>query len=321
MFLPEAKQLSAIKVKDVSQKPDTLVQQKQVKPTAPYEEDDLIQFSKSSQKSQSEVKSVSATVARIRSNLEVLNKACERLRKPLEKPSPNTPAKSGSSDTTSINTLYSDPEEAWEVDYYNWNEKHSVKVENGHYVTPCYPENQYFRRVKNITKPIASVPKPIVSEVSEYVHENIEDKKTITVPDFETHINTWLPAPNEQVRQLKPLPSIDVLEKPTHPASNAYLVGETLLPRAAHIAECTSLNAYSSCVIKGDFADGSCNPDAIIMPLNKRGHPQNLSVTYYAFGNGIGNTFSSKYPLQVLGVLNARYLNKVPIFEKNHTST
>nr|UNY47210.1 MAG: hypothetical protein 2 [Benyviridae sp.] len=160
--------------------------------------------------------------------------------------------------------------------------------------------------------------KRLPTESDEFVHSQTELPR-VTNLDFSNHLQQWLSLPGEEVRALPLTTDPGFQEKATHPSANAYLVGETLLPTAAHIEGCTSLNQLSSVIVADRFSNGTCDPDSVIMPLNKRGHPVKNFTSYLSFGNGIGNNYSPNFPLQVLGVLNERYLNKVPVFAKGQT--
>lgn len=134
--------------------------------------------------------------------------------------------------------------------------------------------------------------------------------------DFYDHMQTWLHFPNEAV---KPLliedKSVELVVNEPHPPSDSYLLTDTLLPGAATADGVSTLNLHASQYVIDRFANGKTTADQILVPTNKRKHPIDLRETYLSIGQGVGNRFSSKIPMQTLAVMNARYANKQPFYQ------
>lgn len=134
--------------------------------------------------------------------------------------------------------------------------------------------------------------------------------------DFYAHLQTWLTFPTETVKPYVQADlDVEAIVRPQQPPKDMHLLLETMNPSVAYDDITTSMNLTASAVIPEDFRTGCFNPDLLIMPVNKRGHPQKLITTYYAHSTGVGNFFSANSPSQVLQVLQARYFNKQPFFE------
>ncbi|UHR49697.1 MAG: RNA-dependent RNA polymerase [Guiyang benyvirus 2] len=134
--------------------------------------------------------------------------------------------------------------------------------------------------------------------------------------EFYDHLQTWLTFPTESVTPYVQTDlDVDIVLKPQQPPKDMHLMLHTMLPTAAFDDITTSLNLEASAVIPADFRTGCYNPDLLIMPVNKRGHPQKLTTSYYSYSSGIGNYFSSNSPTQVLQVLQARYFNRQATFK------
>lgn len=169
------------------------------------------------------------------------------------------------------------------------------------------------------------LPGPTVAFVSETRSDNVDTVYTGLNSDgrqylrsneaFSECVQTWMHDSRQGHSVVPRLPMApEVKTRTTKPPFDAYLGLIDVLSPAACPGDVTSWNELSGQVIAGEFATGKMYVDQVIMPVNSRRHPLDLTERFRAMGPGLGLHYSAKKPTQTLAVLATRYLNKRQVF-------